>query len=170
MVLPTVDPVTDRTDTTDRHETRRRIHAPADRIFSLLADPATHVAIDSSEMLLVAPDAAPVSAVGDTFLVAMDREPLGDIPLGRYTVENTITVFDPGRRLAWAPGAPGDGPLGHVYGYDLVGVDDATTDVTSYCDWTDVPDAARQFLSFPVISVDALDRTLDELARWVEGR
>ena len=154
---------------TDRHETTRRVRAPADRIFAALADPATHVAIDSSEMLLSATDAAPVTAVGDSFVVAMDREPLGDLPLGRYSVENTITVFEPVSHIAWAPGAPGDGPLGHVYGYVLVAAaDDASTEVTSYCDWSGVPEVVHQFLTFPVISLDALDATLERLAARVE--
>lgn len=65
----------------ERVTIRRRIAAPPEAIFAVVADPAGHVAIDGSGMLVAAPDAAAVTAVGDTFIMNMDREPLGDIPL-----------------------------------------------------------------------------------------
>jgi hypothetical protein len=128
-----------------------------------VADGAQHGAAAHDAIRTRTPTVPPVP--DDT---STDREPLGDLPLGKYTVENTITVFDPGRHIAWAPGAPGDRPLGHVYGYQLVAVDGATTDVTSYCDWTDVDGAVRDFLPFPVISLAALEASLDALAQRAE--
>jgi hypothetical protein len=156
-------------DRSDRLEVTTRVNAPSSRIFELITDPATHVAIDSSEMLLGVDDSTPVAAVGDSFVVHMDREPLGDLPLGKYDVENTITVFDTGRQLERAPGAPGDKPLGHAYGYLLEAVDDSSTEVTSYSDWSSIDDGVRNFLTFPVISEDALDATLSRLADLAEG-
>ena len=74
---------------TDRIEVQRTIPAPAADIFAVLCDPQGHVAIDATGMLQDA-DGEPVRAVGDTFVVHMDRESLNDFPLGRYDV----TVHD----------------------------------------------------------------------------
>ena len=68
------------------------IPADAASIFKVLCDPQGHVAIDSSGMLQAA-TGEPVAAVGDTFVVHMDREALNDYPLGRYDVTVTITTF-----------------------------------------------------------------------------
>jgi hypothetical protein len=69
---------------TERIEVQRSIAAPAADIFAVLCDPHGHVAIDASGMLQDA-DGKPAAAVGDTFVVHMDREPLNDFPeLGGY--------------------------------------------------------------------------------------
>ena len=66
--------------TTERMEVQRTIEAPPAAIFEILADPQGHVTIDSSGMLLDA-TGDPVSAVGDRFVVHMDREALNDYPM-----------------------------------------------------------------------------------------
>ena len=71
------------------------MHAPAHHLFEIVSDPNGHVAIDGSGMLISAPDASVVTGVGDRFLVNMDREPLGDVPMGKYQVENVVVVFEP---------------------------------------------------------------------------
>ena len=58
---------------TARIEVQRTIAAPAADIFAVLHDPQGHVAIDASGMLQDA-DGAPAQAVGDSFVVHMDRE------------------------------------------------------------------------------------------------
>ncbi len=98
----------------DRITVSRRIAAPADRIFAIVADPRRHVDIDGSGMLVAAPDAKPLRAVGDTFEMNMEREPLGDIPLGKYTVINTVTSIVPGVEVAWTVAPPGQPSVGHV--------------------------------------------------------
>ena len=60
---------------TQRIEVPRTIPASPEAIFAVLCDPAGHVAIDSSGMLMSA-SGEPVGAVGDTFVVHMDREAL----------------------------------------------------------------------------------------------
>src|SRR3954466_13540106 len=74
----------------ERFEVARQIAAPPDKIFAVLCDPHGHVTIDSSGMLQSA-DGAPVSKVGDEFVVHMDRESLNDYPLGKSDVTVTIT-------------------------------------------------------------------------------
>ena len=63
------------TDT--RMEVPRLIEAPPGAIFDVLRDPHGHVAIDASGMLQDA-TGEPARAVGDTFVIHMDRESLND--------------------------------------------------------------------------------------------
>lgn len=64
---------------TERIEVSRHLPASPPAVFELLGTPAGHVAIDSSGMLQSAEDAR-VAVVGDSFVVHMDREALGDLP------------------------------------------------------------------------------------------
>jgi hypothetical protein len=67
--------------TSDRLEVQRTIAAKPATIFGILRDPQGHVTIDSSGMLMDA-TGEPVTAVGDSFVVHMDREALNDYPMG----------------------------------------------------------------------------------------
>ena len=104
--------------TTERFEVQRVIPAEPEAIFAVLRDPQGHVAIDSAGMLMDA-TGEPVTAVGDSFVVHMDREALNDYPLGRYDVTVQIVTFEPGREIAWTIAGNIDPPIGHVYGYRL---------------------------------------------------
>jgi hypothetical protein len=139
--------------------------ADAASIFKVLCDPQGHVAIDSSGMLMDA-TGDPVGAVGDTFVVHMDREALNDYPLGLYDVTVTISAFEPDREIAWKVVGQIQPPIGHVYGYRLEPTDDGTL-VTSYYDWSDIDPTWREAEIFPVISEAALRATLGILARTV---
>ena len=116
--------------TTERFDVQRTIAAAPPAIFRILCDPHGHVAIDSSGMLQDA-TGEPAGAVGDSFVVHMDRESLNDFPMGRYDVTVTITKFVPDREIAWTILGQIKPPIGHVYGYTLEPVDDGTL-VTSY--------------------------------------
>ncbi|MGZ4679393.1 MAG: polyketide cyclase, partial [Ilumatobacteraceae bacterium] len=54
----------------ERFEVHRLIPASPDVIFKVLCDPAGHVAIDSTGMLMSS-TGGPVAAVGDSFVVHM---------------------------------------------------------------------------------------------------
>lgn len=151
----------------DRMILTRRLAASAERIFAVISSPQGHVAIDGSGMLVAAAGSDRLQAVGETFEMHMDREPLGDVPLGRYTVCNTVTVFEQDRELAWTVGAVGRTPIGHVYGYRLEPVDATTTEVTSYYDWSAVSDKWRERMSWPVVPRQMLEASLDNLERLV---
>jgi hypothetical protein len=58
--------------TTERLEVQRTIEADPATIFRVLCDPQGHVTIDSSGMLMDA-SGERVAAVGDSFVVHMDR-------------------------------------------------------------------------------------------------
>ena len=144
------------------------IEAPPEAIFSVLCDPKGHVAIDSSGMLMSA-SGGPVGAVGDTFVVHMDREALNDYPLGEYDVTVSINAFDPDREIAWTVLGAIEPPLRHVYGYTLEAVECGTL-VTSYYDWSDADPVYLEADIFPILPEAALRATLGILARTVAAR
>ena len=155
----------------ERVSATRRIAAPAAAIYAIVSDPAGHVRIDGSGMLDAAPDARPVTAVGDTFDMEMDRTPLNDIPgLVKYKVRNTVTRIEPGHLVEWTIGAPDQPPLGHVYGWQLEPVDDDHTDVTNYCDWTNITDELRaRGRTWPIVPVAMLEESVAKLDAIVTG-
>jgi hypothetical protein len=152
--------------TVERIEVQRTIAADPAAIFRVLCDPQGHVAIDSSGMLMGA-TGDPVAAVGDNFVVHMDREALNDYPdLGKYDVTVTISKFEPDREIAWTILGQIRPQIGHVYGYTLEPAADGTV-VTSYYDWSAIDPAWKQAGIFPVIPESALRATLGILARTV---
>lgn len=148
-----------------RLEAHRRIDAAPDEIFAVLTDPQGHVAIDSSGMLMSA-EGDRVATAGDTFVVHMDREALGDRPMGEYDVTVTVTTFEHDREIAWTIVGVMRPPIGHVYGYRLQPDGDGTQ-VTSYLDWSDIHPDYRDAGLFPVINPESLRATLGILARTV---
>jgi hypothetical protein len=157
---------------TERIEVQRTIPAPAADIFAVLCDPRGHVAIDATGMLQDA-DGDPARAVGDTFVVHMDREALNDYPMGKYDVTVTITAFEPDREIAWTILGQIRPQIGHVYGYRLEPIEGGGTLVKSYYDWSNIDPQWKQADIFPVISETALratlgilDRTLARTTTW----
>lgn len=146
-----------------RVSVHRTIEAPAARIYALVTDPAGHVRIDGSGMLVEAPDAERVSAVGDVFLMEMDREPLGDLPMGSYAVANTVTRLEEDRIVEWAVGGEGRTPIGHVYGFELEPLSETSTRVTSYCDWSGLQPKLVGRIEFPVVPPVMMEQTLARL-------
>jgi hypothetical protein len=149
----------------ERMEVQRTMQAEPAAIFAVLCDPQGHVAIDSSGMLMAA-TGDPVSAVGDSFVVHMDREALNDYPLGHYDVTVTIRAFERDREIAWTVSGGIRPPIGHYYGYRLEPVEGETL-VTSYYDWSEIGPKWRDRGVFPVIPESALRATLGILARTV---
>jgi hypothetical protein len=151
--------------TAERLAVQRTIPADASAIFRVLCDPQGHVAIDSSGMLMDA-TGDPVTAVGDQFVVHMDREALNDVPMGRYDVTVTIVTLVPDREIAWKVTGRIRPQVGHIYGY-LLAPDPAGTLVTSYYDWSSADQHWKDAGIFPVLSEGALRATLGILARTV---
>ena len=147
----------------ERFEVDRTISATPAEVFKVLCDPQGHVKIDSSGMLMDA-TGEPVSAVGDTFVVHMDRRGLNDFDLGKYDVVVTITAFEPDREIAWGIKGADRPSIGHIYGYRLE-PDGEGTRVVSYYDWSGIDEAWKDRGVFPVISETALRATLGILDR-----
>ncbi|MFF1818502.1 polyketide cyclase [Kribbella sp. NPDC058245] len=150
----------------ERFEVQREIAATPAEIFAVLRDPRGHVAIDSSGMLQSA-DGQPVGAVGDEFVVHMDRESLNDLPMGKYDVTVIITRYAEDAELEWTISGTIQPPIKHLYGYRLESSDVGTL-VTSYYDWSQIEERYRGRVNFPIIPEAGLRATLGILARTVE--
>jgi hypothetical protein len=153
--------VPDTVHLTDRIEVTRPIPAPASVIFDVVRSPAGHVAIDASGMLQDY-TGEPAEAVGDTFVIHMDRESLNDFPLGKYDVTVHIITFERDQEVAWDLGDIG---IAHFYGYRLEPGADGVTNVTAYYDWSKVGDDMKE--RFPIVPESALRATLGILERTV---
>ena len=151
----------------ERFEVQRTIPFDAATIFGVISSPAGHVAIDASGMLQ-GYEGEPARAEGDTFIVHMDREALGDMPLGKYDVTVTITGFEQDRFITWEVSGPNFPSLGHYYGYRLEPIDDGTL-VTSIYDWSQVGDEWKPEGVWPIIPESALKATLGILERTVRA-
>lgn len=155
---------------TERVSVTRRMPAAAADVFAVVSDPAGHVRIDSSGMLVAAADATPITAAGETFDMDMDRTPLGDLPgVTDYRVTNTVTAFVLDRQFEWGVSPVGTPAYGYVYGYLIEPVEAEVCDVTSYFDWSGLSEKrkARTAGRFPLIPVSTLAATLERLEQVV---
>ena len=148
----------------ERIQAERIIPASPAEIFAVLTDPDGHVAIDSSGMLQSA-DGENVSAVDDRFVVHMDREALGDYPMGTYDVTVIITGLEPDTMIEWTIDGTIKPPIGHRFGYELEQLETGSTRVTSYCDWSTAHPDWKPI--FPVIDQKSIRATLGVLDRAV---
>lgn len=145
-----------------------RIDAPAEIVFGVLADPATHAAVDGTGWVRDSlDDGAQIVAEGQVFRVAMyhDNHPNKD-----YEMANKVIAYERPRVIAWEPGqydADGDWGSGRwTWRYDLRPVDGQTDVVLTY-DWSRVPAHIREYISFPPFGVEHLQRSLGHLAELV---
>jgi len=152
----------------ERFEVQRTIPADPSTIFSVVSSPDGHVAIDASGMLQSF-TGSPATAEGDTFVIHMDREALGDLPMGKYDVTVTITGYEQDRFITWEVSGPGFPSIGHFYGYRLEPVEGGTL-VTSIYDWSRVEEQWKSTGMWPIIPESALKATLGILERTVRAR
>jgi hypothetical protein len=135
----------------------RRIHAPASRIFEILANPQRHPDIDGSseytgdsKMLRSAATDGVISSVGDVFAMKMYLEDVGN-----YMMLNRVVAFVPNERIGWEP-APGDAaasedgkypigvPSGHRWSFELTSIYSDVTDVTEIYDGGSASEDVRE--------------------------
>ena len=145
-----------------------RAKASPSEIFRIVTDPAMHVEIDGSGMLEAAPDSKRLEAAGDTFEMAMDRESLGDIPMGKYKVLNTVTRIVPDALLEWNVGSAEHGPFGHVYGWEITAINGDETEFTNYCDWTEISEEIRD--RFPIVPRGMMEQSVANLTALATQR
>lgn len=144
------------------------VGAPPDQVFALLADPNRHTDLDGAGMLRgVEGGAQAVSGVGDSFVMNMNQDGLGD-----YRMRSEIVAYEAGRTIAWAPAIHPPGslsdvigdldPSGHVYRWDLEDAGDGTTSVTHTYDWSGVTDENAVAL-YPRVSAEQMSGTIARL-------
>ena len=146
----------------------RRIEAPAAAIFRVLADPGRHRELDGSGMLRGPVTTAPVSAVGDIFVMKMHFPALGD-----YEMNNHVVEYERDRRIGWEPEAgrghpdacaePDGSRWGHRWSYELVPDGPGATIVTEIYDCSRAPEQARIDMSDGEVWTEDMARTLERL-------
>ncbi len=146
----------------------RVIHASAEAIFAVLADPATHAAIDGTGWVGEPVDSKPLTEAGQIFRVSMYHP---GHPDGNYQMANRIHAFDPPSTISWQPGnEAADGTVtfpGWIWSYDLMEAGPSNTEVTLSYDWSAVPDPIRQHIGFPPFPPEHLGNSLIHLAELV---
>ncbi len=119
-------------------------------------------------MLQSAADASPLTSVGETFDVDMDRRPLGGIPnTVDYRVQCRVTQLIPDRLIEWTVRAAGKPPAGHRYGWRIEPLANGECLVTNYCDWSNISDELRARFRWPVVPVERLERSVENLERLI---
>ena len=115
----------------DRVSANTVIAAPAEVIFAVLADPATHASIDGTGWVSEAVDRTPLTAAGQIFRMRMFHP---NHPDGHYETANRVQVYDPSSAISWETGHDaGDGTLsfpGWIWRYDLTPAGPSSTTVT----------------------------------------
>jgi hypothetical protein len=126
----------------------RRIEAPADRLFALLADSANHPLIDGSGMVREPAPANRLSRTGDWFVMDMHHERFGD-----YQMRNEVVEYEAGRRLVWEPArvaaSPEEqeeigAPARYRWGYEFAPDGPGATLVTETFDCSRSPEDLRE--------------------------
>ena len=144
----------------------RRICAPAQDIFRVLASPVRHPEFDGSGSLRGAGSAATISAVGDVFVMKMYFPHLGD-----YEMNNHVVEYEQDRRIGWEPeagrghpdAAPESTRWGHRWTYQLTPDGPDATVVTEIYDCSRAPEEERAEMDNGNIWAEAMAETLERL-------
>jgi hypothetical protein len=153
--------------TVDRVSASRRVAASPQQIFAIVSNPKGHVEIDGSGMIQVASDPRPLTSVGETFDMEMDRRPLGDVPeMTEYEVRCTVTRVVADRLFEWDVSFEGF-RVGHVFGWQIDAVSASECEVTNYCDWTMIGEETRARRQWPIIPIEMLEHSVERLEALV---
>jgi hypothetical protein len=157
--------------TEDNMTVSTTIEAPADTVFGVLADPSTHEAIDGTGWVRQPLSGRRLTGTGQVFRMAMyyNNPNYTD---KNYEVANRVELFDPPHAIAWQPGQGHDDANlefgGWTWRYDLSAVSPSQTAVTLTYDWSAVPTAIREQISFPPFDQQHLDNSLKHLTALAE--
>ena len=152
--------------TNDTTITTVTIPASAERVFGILADPATHQSIDGTGWVRESLDGECLTHVGQIFRIAMYHD---NHPNKNYEMANEVVVFDRPHAIAWQPGqdAAGDGKLsfgGWIWRYDIRDAGPSEAHVTLTYDWSAVPPELREHIQFPPFDGAHLENSLQHLS------
>jgi hypothetical protein len=149
----------------------RRIEAPPEVIFAVLADPRRHLEIDGSGMLRGAASDSMITGVGDVFVMRMYYSELGD-----YDMNNHVVEYERDRRIGWEPEAGDSYPgveaqgaderrWGHRWSYQLTPDGPAATIVTESYDCSRAPAEERAGIDDGRVWQQSMAATLERLDR-----
>jgi hypothetical protein len=154
----------------------RRIGAPADEIFAILASPARHQDFDGSESLRGVASDAMITGVGEVFVMRMYYPHIGD-----YEMNNHVVEYERDRRIGWEPEAGRGHPdaaadsadparWGQRWSYQLTPDGPDATMVTEIYDCSQAPEEERVQISDGRIWIEAMTQTLERLDALCTGQ
>ena len=133
------------------------VHAPAEQVFEILADPRRHPDFDGSGSVRGAISGPPRLSMGAKFGMEMRLF----VP---YRISSQVKEFDEGRRIAWAHIG------GHRWRYELEPQPDGGTLVTETFDATTARSArALKLMDAYNRNARAIEETLPRLAALAES-
>ena len=134
----------------------RMIHAPAQNIFEVLADPSQHPVIDGSGTVRSFKGQQTRLVLGSTFAMEMkDRVP--------YRIKNRVFEFEENRLITWGHFG------GHRWRYLLQDQPEGTL-LTETFDWsTSIFPWAIELFRFPTTHPPKMEATLERIANLVES-
>lgn len=113
---------------------RCSINASIAAIFEFIADPSHQPEWDGNKNLREAASGQRVHRVGDIFSMTLSH---GGMRL------NQVVEFQEGSLIAWAPYELGEVPPGHLWRWQLRGLNAETSELIHSYDWSALPDPAR---------------------------
>ena len=141
------------------------VPAPADAVFTVLADPVSHAAIDGTGWVCEPLDSEPLTRPGQVFRMGIYH---ADHPDGRYEIANQVRELDRPRAISWQPGTEDVEERlsfgGWVWHCDLAPTAGGGTQVRLTYDWSAATARAREAIAFPPFAVDHLKNSLRHLA------
>lgn len=137
----------------------RVISASAERIFELIADPASQPRWDGNANLASAEPGQRVRRVGDVFKTTLTNGAVR---------ENHVVEFIEGSKIAWRPAEPKKQPPGHLWRWELHQITPTLTSVTHTYDWTALNDTTR-LARARATTPDMLRESMDRLAALAQG-
>lgn len=137
----------------------REVHAPAVRIFELIAEPSQQPRWDGNGNLQEAAEGQRVHAVGDVFAM---------LNTSGKVRENHVVAFEEGREIAWQPASEGEQPAGHRWGWRLTPQGENSTLVEHSYDWTELSDERRVERARSTTAENLL-ASIDRLAELAES-
>ncbi|HEX3786891.1 MAG TPA: SRPBCC family protein, partial [Pseudonocardiaceae bacterium] len=129
------------------------VHAPADEIFALVADPHRHAELDGSGTVRDVPVTGPDRlSAGATFTVGMRQF---GFP---YKITSTVVAFEDNHVIEWRH------PMGHRWRWELTEVEPGSTQVTETFDYrTAKAPKMLELFGYPAKNGDGITRTLQAL-------
>jgi len=136
------------------------VHAPAETIFAILADPSAHLEIDGSGSVqgVTSTQTGDRLALGDRFAMSMRF----GLP---YEVRNLVVEYEENRLIAWQHFAK------HTWRYELDELEPGRTRVTESWDWSGSPYArVLELVGFPRRNRKGIAESLPKLKALAENR
>jgi hypothetical protein len=129
------------------------VHAPADQLFALVANPHRHAELDGSGTVRDVPVTGPDRlSTGATFTVGMKQF---GVP---YKITSKVTAFEDDHLIEWRH------PMGHRWRWEFTETEPGTTQVTETFDYSGAKSPRMlEILGYPAKNGNGIAKTLRAL-------